>query len=415
MMAGSSAQRVVAARLISSTGAEAAFVLGLWGKAAFVLEGTPTDLAIMSALIGVAAMAGSVLGGVAVDRFDARRVVLAAEVAFVPATLALILADDLTSLFALAAVSWLLGAVLETAIVSLPPVLVAPERLEATNARLESANSLALIVGPAVGALLITAFGLDAVFVFDAATSVVALALVAALHLPAVAPSPVDDDGETPGPVAGLRSALAGLGYAWRSGPIRTALYLAALPALAFGVFIALEPLFFRDIVGTEVETLGYVNAVYGLGLLVGSLALHRAGARAGRFRVLAILTVWSGLGGMLYVASPALPVIVVGALVWSIPVGALFPLARTLAQRFTPATHVGRVMGALGLVISGLPILPVVVAPALAAAFGLQAVLIGSSALAVLGVPFVWSAVVRLDRSGPTPTPTPAADVEVP
>src|SRR5262245_33486537 len=83
-------RRVVLARLISTTGAEAAFLLGLWGKAAFIFGGSPVDLALMSALVGMAGILGSVLGGVFVDRWDARRVVIAAEVLFVPATLALV-------------------------------------------------------------------------------------------------------------------------------------------------------------------------------------------------------------------------------------------------------------------------------------------------------------------------------------
>lgn len=93
-------RQVVLARLVSSTGVEAAFFLGLWGKAAYVLDGTPTDLAVMSALIGVAAMGGSVIGGSLVDRFDARRVVVGAEALFIPATLAMILATDITQLVA---------------------------------------------------------------------------------------------------------------------------------------------------------------------------------------------------------------------------------------------------------------------------------------------------------------------------
>jgi predicted MFS family arabinose efflux permease len=112
---------VVLARLISSTGAEAAFFLGLWGKAAFVFRGTPADLAVMSALVGMAGIVGSLVGGVLVDRWDARRVVIAAEALFVPATLALVLATNIPQLLLLGTVSWLAAAVLETAIASRPP------------------------------------------------------------------------------------------------------------------------------------------------------------------------------------------------------------------------------------------------------------------------------------------------------
>jgi MFS transporter, DHA3 family, macrolide efflux protein len=402
---GREVNHVVLARLISSTGAEGAFLLGLWGKAAFVFDGTPTDLAIMSALVGLAAMVGSVAGGVAVDRFDARRVVLASEALFVPATLAMVLATDIPRLLVFGIVSWLAGAALETAIVSLPPVLAPPARLEQANARLESANWIALIAGPAIAAPLVARYGVDSVFVFDALTSVAALVLIVRIRLPArEAPEDTAAGEVAPGDASGsgLRDTVEGLRYAMATPPVRTALYLGALPGLAFGMFVALEPLFFRDVVGTSVEVLGYVNAVFGVGLLAGSVAVERAGARLATFRALIWLTAASGLGGILYVATPTLAIVLVGAVVWSVPLGMQLPLMRTLAQRHAEPRFVGRVMGAIGTVTAGISILPVIAAPALAARLGVQAVLVASAAVAVVAAPLIWRAATRLDAQYP-------------
>ncbi|MFV0527058.1 MAG: MFS transporter [Acidimicrobiales bacterium] len=407
------AMAVVGARLISAMGAEAGFLLGLWGKAAFVLDGSATDLTIMGLLISAASMVGSALAGIAVDRFDARRVVLILEAAFIPSTLSMILVDTMAQLLVVATISWFAGAALETAIVSLPPQLVAVHQLTATNSRLESANWMALIIGPALAAPLVNRYGVNAVFVFDAATSVVAFAIVNRIRLP---DRPVRVDENLPtvmapaapwdaptGPGGGnLRAAFDGLGYAWRSRRLRLILYLGSLPPLAFGIFVALEPLYFRDVLHTDLATVGYVNALYGVGLLIGSLAVEQAGDQASRFWVLAALTAWSGVGGILYVISSSLVIVAVGAIVWSIPVGALFPLIRTVAQRITPASHTGRVMGALGVVVAGAPIVPVLSAPVLVARFGIQGAMIGSSALAILGVVVVWPLLRRLDAPVP-------------
>ncbi|WP_370324106.1 MFS transporter [Euzebya sp.] len=400
---GPEVRDVVLARLISSTGAEGAFFLGLWGKAAYAFDGTPGELALMSALVALGAMAGSVIGGVAVDRFDARRVVLAAEGVFVPATLLLIVARDMPTLLAFGIVSWLAGAVLETAIVSLPPVLTTPERLEQANARLESANWTALIIGPAVAAPLVTAFGVDSVFLFDALTSVVALALIARIHLPEREESPTAGGREH---ASSLRQTLDGLAYAVGSPPIRLALYLGALIEVAFGMFVALEPLFFRDVVGVGVEAIGYVNAVFGAGLLAGSLGLERLAGRWSGFRTLTGLVGLSGIGGVLYVATPSLVTVLIGAVVWSVPLGAALPLVRTLAQQHADPAYTGRVMGAIGMVASGLAIMPLVVAPALAAALGVQGVLMASASIALIGAPWVLGRAARLDRDRPAGVP---------
>jgi predicted MFS family arabinose efflux permease len=295
-------------------------------------------------------------------------------------------------------VSWLAAAVLETAIASMPPALVGPSSLERANARVESATWLALVIGPAVGAPLVAWLGVDSVFVLDAVTSIVAIALVAPIRLPArTQQSTVDDSSD--GQRSAWRETVSGLRYAATHRPVRTALYLGALPGLAFGMFVALEPLFYRDVVGTQVEALGYVNAVFGLGLLLGSVIVARAGGRLSTFRTVILLTMASGLGGMVYVATPSLSIVLVGAVLWSVPLGTVLPLMRTLAQRRADPAFVGRVMGAFGTAMAAASLLPVVVAPTLAAAFGVQTVLAASAATAVIGAPFVWRAGRELDR----------------
>src|SRR5262249_38775286 len=215
---------------------------------------------------------------------------------------------------------------------------------ERANARVESANWLALVIGPAIGAPLVTMLGVDSIFVFDAATSLVAIALVASIRLPARS-SPQIDTLPSDEHRSAWRESIAGMRYSMTHRPVRTALYLGALPGLAFGMFIALEPLFYRDVVGSQVEALGYVNAVFGFGLLVGSMVVARARGRLSTFRTTILLTVASSLGGIIYVATPWLPVVLVGAVLWSVPLGMVLPLMRTLAQRYADPAFVGRVM----------------------------------------------------------------------
>jgi DHA3 family macrolide efflux protein-like MFS transporter len=396
----------VLARFVSSSGVEGAFIVGLWGKAAFEFGGTPAELAAMSALVAVAAIVGSTLGGSAVDRWGAKAVVVGAEALFVPATLSLILADDIWTLVLLGTGSWFTGAVLETAITSMPPLLVEDAHLERANARLESANWAALIVGPAVAAPLATLTSVDAVFFLDALSSLVALLLVARAPVARRAPAAEGD----PAPGSGWRGTVVGLRYALTEPAIAVPLYLEGLVAVAFGTFIALEPLFFRDVVGVDVATVGYVNAVFGAGLLVGSLALERSADRSPGFRWLVALTIAAGLGGVLYVATASLAVVVVGGVVWAVPLGASLPLSRALAQRHADPAYVGRTMGAFGAVGAGAALLPLAVAPALAAAVGLQAVLVVSAVLAVLGAPLALGRATALDRRAPGP-PEPVAD----
>ena len=51
--------RVVAARFISRVGGEAAFFVGIWGKAAFSFHATPTQLAVLMGALSVSSILGA--------------------------------------------------------------------------------------------------------------------------------------------------------------------------------------------------------------------------------------------------------------------------------------------------------------------------------------------------------------------
>ena len=83
---------------------------------------------------------------------------------------------------------------------------------------------------------------------------------------------------------------------------------------LAFGSFGALEPLFFRDVVGTGVQAIGWMNSLFGLGFMTGAALLPRLPRKLVSARGLAIAVCLTGLGTILYVGVPDLRVIAVGA-----------------------------------------------------------------------------------------------------
>ncbi|MDQ3931401.1 MAG: MFS transporter, partial [Actinomycetota bacterium] len=266
------------------------------------------------------------------------------------------------------------------------------EALQAVNARLESAGWLALVVGPALGAVLVTVANVDTVFVFDALTSLVALALLRNVRLRAAEAAEAS--------TTSLAELRAGLAYSYTHRPIATVMCLGSLSWLAFGAFIALEPLYFRDVLGTGIEMVGWVNALFGIGLFTGSTLLERTADRRPGFQVAIALSVGAGLGSMLYAGTSSLLWVAVGAVIWSVPLGALLPLLRILAQRATRAGMVGRVMGAISMQQNASSLLPLVFAPAAAAAVGVQAVLVSSGAIVAVAAPLALAIARRLDMA---------------
>lgn len=385
-----SARYVVFARFVSGVGAEASFFVGLWGKAAFEFDGGPTELTVMAAMIGIGTIIGNVAGGWMVDRWDARKVLIAAEAGFVPAVLGLAFTTTMTQLLVVGMVAWIADGFIETGLSAIPPALAdGDEELTRMNARIDQATWLAMVAGPGAGALIALVAPIGTVFVFDAATSVVAVMLLNRVRV-----NPRDIEAPEPS----LREIAGGFVYAVRNRPVLLAMYVMSLASLSWGLSLALEPLYFRDVLDLGPVAIGLVNSLFGVGLFAGSRLLDQHAARQLGFLAALGISVVSGVGAILYFGTGSIAVVLVGAAVWSIPLGALIPLVRTLAQRASRPGMVGRVMGALTMQQNLGSVVPLAFAPALAAQLGVQPVLVGAGLLIIVGSPLVVTVARRLD-----------------
>ena len=393
MWADRDVRRVVLARFVSRIGGEAAFFVGIWGKAAFELEATAGGVAAVMAALGIASLIGSAVAGVLVDRFDPRRVLIAAEIVFIPAAIGMVFVEALPSLVAVTFLLGLVGAPVFTAISAFGPFLTdQPERLARINGLIEGASWAAFVVGPAMGAVIAGTVGLDGIFVLDAATSAVAAFLVVPVSLRKLAKDRQENEG--------LRELREGFTYAYGHQRLRFYIWLGSSVWVLFGTFSALEPLFYRDILGVEPETLGWVNSIFGLGLVAGTWIASRLPARFRSARFLVVIVALNSVGVLAYVGTDQLRVVVVAGVFWGLLIGIMAPLLRTLIQLNTREEMMGRITGVTQVHQEVGHLLPLAVAPLLAGAFGVQRALIyAGAALAVLALLFVPMA-TRLDRT---------------
>lgn len=392
---------VVLARLISRIGGEAAFFVGIWGKAAFELQATAGQLALVMAALGVASLIGASVAGVLVDRFDPRRVVLFGELLFVPVAISLIFADQVETLALATFLLGLVGTPVYTAIASFAPFLTDEEdRLAKINGQIEGASWAAFVLGPAVGGLIAATVGVDGIFVLDAATSV-----IGALLIFPVKPRQMAGDA---GRGHGLSELREGFRYAYGNRRLRFYIWLGSSVWLLFGIFSALEPLFYRDVLGTEIETLGWVNSVFGVGLVAGTILMSRLPNRLRSARTLTMIVGLNALGVWAYVGTDLLAVVVLAAPFWGVIIGLMAPLHRTMVQLNSPEKLVGRIMGVNHVHSEVGHLIPLAIAPSLAGAFGVQSTLIASGFLVALTAALFWPAAVELDRTRTVPVPTP-------
>ena len=392
--------RVLTARFISRAGGVAAFFVGVWGKAAYTLHANPAQLAALMFVLSVASILGSMIGGVLVDRHGPRRVLAYAEIAFVPAALIVPLAHTMPQFTALVALYSFLAAPVMTANSSFAPFLAGDDesQLKRINAYLDATASLAFVLGPALGALVVSVATPDWLFAVDAATSAVGAMLVLSTAQRALPPH----DGERQHPVAELREGLRAA-YGMRS--VRFFVLGGTLVWLGFGAFGALEPLFYRDVVHTGVQTIGWMNAIFGVGLLLGAGALRYLPKRLLSATFATVVVVATGLGAILYVGSAELWRIAIGGFTWGLIIGLVEPLLRTLLHRDSPKGLVGRIMGTADTHRHAGELLPLAFAPAVAALVGVQRTLIaGGLVVAVVALAGIPEA-LAIDRLRPPTT----------
>jgi predicted MFS family arabinose efflux permease len=287
----------------------------------------------------------------------------------------------------------LIGMPVYTAISAFGPFLTDdPERLARINGYIEGASWAAFVVGPALGAIITANVGLDGIFVLDAATSAVAALVIIPVKVREMARENREKEG--------FRELREGFSYAYGQHRLRFYIWLGSSVWVLFGTFSALEPLFYRDILGVEPETLGWVNSIFGLGLVAGTVIASRLPARFRNARTLVLIVAMNALGVLAYVGTDQLRVVVTAGVFWGLLIGIMAPLLRTLIQLNTPEALMGRITGVTQVHSEVGHLLPLAIAPFLAGVFGVQRTLIFAGlALAVFAALFLPTA-NRLDRT---------------
>ncbi|MGB4582063.1 MAG: MFS transporter [Coriobacteriia bacterium] len=384
---------VVAARFISRLGGTAVWFIGTMGTAAYIFKCTPRELAIMSAINGVAAIAGSLGAGVLIDRFGPRKVMVWAEIGSIAPVLWMMVAPTFPLFIIGSALFSLFGIPTWTAGASFAPYITeGREELERANAYIETGSSIGFVMGPALGALISNLFGMRSVFWVMAVASVIAAVVAWYTRI-----------DETPKPhVAGNAwgDFTDGLKMAYTTRSLRYYILLGTAVWFGFGGFQALESLFYRDVVGVGVEWLGWMNTVFGMGLVLGASTLPRLPQKIVTARGLAVFTVFAGLGSILYVGSTDLRLIAAGAMVWGFIIGAEEPLLRTLMHLDSPHEYVGRIVGTAQWHRSAGELLPLAFVPALAATIGIQQTLIAGGVLVAIAALGSLRTAASLDRA---------------
>jgi MFS family permease len=230
-------------------------------------RGTGTAVAAFLIAANAPRLLGPLAGGIA-DRVDLRTLLVGCDVgqAILYALVATLPSFGL--LIALTALATVLQTSYGPARTAIVPNLVEPEELIPANALFGLATNLYVAVGPLVGGILFATIGPGAALLVNAVTF-----LGSALLTRAVPPTPPIEDAEREGLFA---SAATGMRFVWADKVLRA---MAASIFLLIA-FIAVDNVALVFLVRETLEgsalAYGVIEAIFGIGMLVGSLWILR-------------------------------------------------------------------------------------------------------------------------------------------
>jgi predicted MFS family arabinose efflux permease len=317
----------------------------------FRLTHSSLDVGLVSLLQLVPLLVGSMIGGAIADAVDRRKLLLVTQLSLAACSAGLAINvmqrhPALWPLFAIAALAAGISSVDQPTRSALFISLVQREDYSSSNALTQILMQIGVVVGPAVGGLLIGNFGIPVVFWADVGTFGVSILTVLRL-------SPMAPEG------GGTRFGIGSMAEGLRCLKGRQELqgtFVADLDAMIFGMPRALFPAIGLVRLHGGAMTVGLLYAAPGAGALIGALLtgwVHRV-TRQG-LAVLIAIVIWGsaitafGFSPWLAVGLPLLAIAGAADVISAVFRG-------TILQRLTPDSLRGRLSAVHIAVVTGGP-----------------------------------------------------------
>jgi Na+/melibiose symporter-like transporter len=338
---------VLTANLISQTG-DWILRTGL-AYYVYVLTGSTLATATTVFISLLPQIAIGSFAGVFIDRWDRRRTMIITNILIALALLPLTTVNDRSDIWLVYTVTALISGLtpfFTTAEAAIIPSLLKEEDLIPANALNGQARDIARLAGAALGGVVAGVGGLLWLAVVDAASFLIAAALILATRRPAPASAAKAEKPRL------VREWVDGTRIAFTNPTLRTIILFAVFTGLGEAIMAALMAPFVRDMLGGSAQAYGTILSAQAIGGLAGGMIASLFGHRFAPRLLLGIGAIIFGLldlGLFLYpLVYPELWPAVVLMILIGLP-GA-FTLAGmiTLFQTATEDSHRGRVFGAM-------------------------------------------------------------------
>jgi MFS family permease len=235
----------------------------------FEITGSTVAVGVVGLVEVVPLIVFSIVGGAITDRMDRRALIFRTQLGLMVTSLVLAYISfgsdpSVLWIYALTAIASALNAIDRPARAAMTPNLVAPDKLAAAMALRQVVFQTTLILGPALGGVMIASLGgaVEWVYLFDGLSFIAAI--VALKWVPPSVPRFDPDQSH-------LQSVREGMGYVLRN-PLALSIFGIDLIAMIFGMPRAVFPELAKESFGMGAEGVGLLFAAPSLGALVAAL-----------------------------------------------------------------------------------------------------------------------------------------------
>jgi MFS family permease len=344
----------------------------------YELTNSPAAMGVVGAIQTASIFAFVLLGGVAADRFERKKIIIAADLlrcaaAGVAGVLALVGSIELWHLGVLVVVFGVAQGLAGPAFGSILPQLVPDHLLMPANSAIFTVHPLTYrFLGPAIGGIVIAAAGTGAAFLLDSASFLIGAVAIA--FLAARPAARLLEEGERRTIAQDVREGVAYVrGRAWLWG---TLTWMLVVFPLTTAPYVVLLPFLVKNELGGDARSLGLVFAAGGVGAILMSLVLSQVALPRRHTAFMYAMFTFATLDLIAYslvgapwqamaVAFVAECALTAGTLVWN-----------TMLQKAVPPAMLGRVRSLDWLAAFGLTPLGYVFVGQAADAFGVRPVM---------------------------------------
>ena len=317
-------------------------------------------------------------------------------------------------LYAVGFVNGVLTVFFDVADQSFLPAILEPDDLIEGNSKLQISGSAAQVLGQPFGGGLVGLLGAPIAIIFDAVSFVLSGGLIFWIRKREPRRAETPAAGGLLGPVAGLRREIGeGLRYVLDHPFLRYIAATTGLSNLFSNIAYATFAVFTYRVLGLTPLTVGIIDGLGALGLLVGALVAGRIAERIGVGRTILWSVIVSGPATL--IAAAAQPETAVPLLVGSVFLGSFGGVVYninqvSLRQAITPERIQGRMNATMRFLVWGTIPIGMIIGGAIASIPGIGArgaLVVGGVLGCFAFVPILFSSVRSLQRI-PTPEPAP-------